>query len=161
MRIKKRLPGEPISEYWQNYYAVNSLTGCHVWQKALRHGYGVLTLDSVVWQAHRLAFKLHNPNISIDGWQINHHCDNRACVNPKHLYIGTHQDNMRDAVERKRFRGIKGSSNFFAKLTEEDIPAIRARLVNGESEASIGRDYGVDHKVIGRIGKRERWAHIL
>jgi DNA invertase Pin-like site-specific DNA recombinase len=98
-----------------------------------------------------------------------HKCDNRQCVNPEHLYLGTHSDNMRDRKERARTtkgekagpvqypERFKGSNNPASKLTEADVLTIRGRKERGDSYAAIARDYEVSKQAIYLIVKRKNW----
>jgi hypothetical protein len=75
-------------------YVVDS-NGCWVWQRCASSGYGQYRGRRV----HRYSYELANGPI-LDGLHVCHACDNKLCVNPSHLWLGTHQDNMRDAVEK-------------------------------------------------------------
>lgn len=79
-----------------------TLSGCREWQKALNNdGYGLIRNGAKIVSAHRLAYELANGPIPA-GLLVRHTCDNRKCVNPDHLLVGTNQDNTRDMLERGR-----------------------------------------------------------
>lgn len=79
--------------------------GCWEWMgPRMNSGYGSMTIDHKTYTAHRVMFKTAFPNLSISGWNVNHSCDNPACVNPKHLYRGTQKDNIQDQLKRGRHR---------------------------------------------------------
>lgn len=97
-----------------------------------------------------------------DGLLVRHRCDNRRCINPEHLEVGTAKENHDDMVSRGRrgSSGRKGEMNHQAKLRDADIPDILRRLAGGESQASIARDYKVNRVRIHEIATRKSWTHI-
>jgi len=107
--------------------------------------------------AHRTAWELtHGPIPS--GLCICHHCDNRICVRPDHLFLGTKDDNNKDAAS-KGFRS--GASNGFSKLTESDIIAIRTKYAaGGVTQQSIANQYGISAAHVSGIINRKFWNHI-
>ena len=84
---------------------------------------------------------------------IRHTCDNRKCINPEHLLLGTHQDNVKDRV--KRGRSAKGKKNGRSKLTERQALAVYNNKKNTRTE--LARKYGVDRQVIRKIQIGETW----
>ncbi len=106
--------------------------------------------------AHRLAWMIEHPFETLGpGEIVCHHCDNPPCVRPEHLFRGTMADNMRDRDSKGR--QARGSHNGRAKLTEADIPVIRA---SGESQAALGRRYGVSYQVIWAVLRGKTWSHV-
>jgi hypothetical protein len=93
------------------------------------------------------------------GLQVCHHCDNTLCVNPNHLFLGTQQENMEDMARkgRRRSLGLQGEAHGMAKLSVEDVRAIRD---SAESGMSLSRRYNVTDVLIGKIRRRELWRHI-
>jgi hypothetical protein len=106
---------------------------------------------------HRLSYELHFGEIP-GGLYVMHSCDNRACVNPAHLSLGTHEDNMRDMTEKGR--KPLGSRSSSAKLTEDQVSEIRRRHGGGEVQRDLAREFGVGHTSIGRIVRGEGWKHV-
>jgi hypothetical protein len=141
-------------------------TGCHIWTGGLtkQDGYGKFCIrekgnrnNNVGFKAHRLIYELTKG--PLNGLHVLHTCDNKKCVNPDHLRLGTHQDNMRDMVQKKRH--IFGLKSSFAKLTPDDVREIR-RLYNLEqfSTRALGKLYNVDGKHINNIVRYRKWKHM-
>lgn len=118
--------------------------------------------------AHRRAWTLTNGPIP-SGMLVRHVvCDNPPCCNPRHLAIGTDQDNSNDAVAHRRTtkgrsfieQAARGSRKPSAKLTESDIPVIRALVAAGRSHASVAAEYGVSKPAIADIVAGRTWRHV-
>jgi hypothetical protein len=148
-----------LIEKHANNYVVSS-TGCWEHQGHIHRGYGsakLLLKGSLLHlKAHRLAYYYHY-KIDPSPLLVCHHCDNKRCVNPEHLYVGTHEDNMNDVVERGRQRG---SSNTFSKLTEEDVLRIKKRIAAGEKYKDIAEDYCIKKCTIADIATQRSWSHV-
>jgi hypothetical protein len=107
--------------------------------------------------ASRVSWRLANGPIPA-GLVVCHRCDNPPCVNPAHLFLGTHAENMADA--RSKGRVNRGERNGIAKLTEGDVREIRRRRLNGELARLIAPDFGITHFNVYQIEKRRSWAHV-
>lgn len=126
-------------------------------------GYGMIRNGKRMALAHRVGWVLANGEVPL-GRQVLHHCDNRACVNPAHLYIGTNADNIRDKVERGRSRfphpERQGELHPMAKLSSEQVEEIRNRSTGARGEGRrFAREYGVSPSLISLIVNRKLWAH--
>lgn len=144
-------------------------TACRVW------GYGHFGLPQGSGykhvKAHRLAWVMTFGPIP-DGLFVCHTCDNRACCNPAHLWLGTNAENQQDAYRKgrsayqrdpERFSPPhwKGEAHHKAKLTEADVRHIRSlTLVRGDGPR-LARDYGVSTTTINTIYRGDSWKHIL
>lgn len=140
-------------------YRVDSDTGCWLWTAGYSaNGYGKLRVNGPLMGAHRLSYLLHVGEIP-DGMCVCHRCDNPACVNPDHLFLGTHADNMKDKHKKGRCVGPdrKGSKNTRAKLTEKQVKGIRAA---NEARASLAKRYGVSCTTIYMIRSGKSWTHV-
>ena len=115
-------------------------------------GYGQIQTPGRTVKAHRHVWE-ECFGLIPDGLCICHHCDNPACVNPAHLFLGTHADNMRDMREKGRVR--RGSKHPRSKLTEDDVRAIRLSAL---SNAELARRYQVTEPSIHQIVTRRTWA---
>lgn len=118
--------------------------GCHEWQALLhRDGYGKFSLDSKTVSAHRAAYRLLKGAIPT-GKMVLHTCDNRKCVNPEHLYIGTAKDNVRDKVERCSWWGTM-------KFTNEEIAKCKSLYESGLSQEEVGKRLNMDQTTVSRF----------
>lgn len=88
-----------------------------------------------------------------------HTCDNSICVNPAHLYAGTHKRNMADKVERRRQSRLPGEANPRRKLTEDQVYEVRS-LQGSASSAAVGAMFEVSPAAIQFIWNRKRWSHL-
>lgn len=132
-------------------------TGCWFWMKAIgKPGYGVAWFQGFCYGAHRLSFAAFKEPIP-PGANVLHACDNRACVNPRHLHVGSRTDNMREMRERGRAGDLYGEEQSGAKLTAEQVAHIRARLTAGEKQADLVREYGMASSTISRISTKKLW----
>lgn len=96
-----------------------------------------------------------------DTLQVLHRCDNRACVNPDHLFLGTQKDNIRDMMAKGR-EGFKpprclGSRHGSAKVTEDDVRAIRQSTL---STRELAGQYGLSWNVVRKIRIHQIWKHV-
>lgn len=145
-----------MNDRFKSKYIVSAHGGCHLWTgNRSKSGYGKFKLrDGTQARAHRIAWEIAHGPIP-DGLSVLHKCDVRACVNPDHLFLGTHTDNMRDMVRKKR--GLLGEMNGRAKLTADDVLSIRQ---SSGSDAQKALLYGVSESTIrhARIGRK--WKHL-
>lgn len=129
---------------------------CRDWHRGLfSHGYGQRRFQGRNMGAHRAAWiEAYGPIPA--GMFVCHLCDRKICIELSHLYLGTHADNTRDAVER--WRVPRGKRNGMSKLTDEQVREIRRRCNGGEACASVAKDYGISVSLASRItlGKARR-----
>jgi hypothetical protein len=124
------------------------------------HGYGLIRRgegDYANLEAHRASWELHRGQI-MDGLWVLHHCDNRPCVRPDHLFLGTSPDNHADMVSKGR--QARGEKTNTARLTESQVLEIRQRRASGERQTDLAREFSVSVNTIGNIFRRETWAHL-
>ena len=136
----------------------DTTSGCWLWLGAKdRGGYGRFLYDGKNRHAHRVIWILIFGSDPYDA-VIMHDCDNRACVNPSHLRLGTQADNIQDRVHKKRCFKPNGQLNSQAKLTEQQVRAIREEFANtGCSKAFLARKYNMSNSAVGRIVNNETW----
>ena len=116
--------------------------------------------------AHRFMWEAVNGRKLPDGHSVCHSCDNPSCVNPRHLFAGTHQENMDDMNAKGRAnnpeKARRGEFNGTSKLTDEDVREIRRRAVMGKkgNMTALAREYGIVHTALWGIVTRKTWKHI-
>lgn len=140
-------------------YSVNPVTGC--WN-VISHvpkndGYIRVGRNGLQIYIHRYSYELAYGPIP-DGFCVCHHCDNKKCINPVHLFLGTPADNIRDSARKGRMAHLYGETHGSHKLTEADIEAIRADKTSLQRE--LGEKYGVDRSNIGYIKRGKTWRHV-
>ena len=146
---------------------VNKTDGCWEWTAKViaNTGYGRIKINRKMVLSHRYSYIIHHP-LTIDLWEhreicVCHKCDNRKCVNPAHLFLGSYGDNLRDCIAKGRNPDRKGEKHPMVKLTENDVREIRTRYAEGGiTHEDLGIKYGVKRETIGYIIRRLNWKHI-
>lgn len=140
---------------------------CWEWTAAKYHdGYGQFYPNGSKSgaRAHRVSWCIHFGEIQ-EGLYVLHKCDNRACVNPNHLFLGTPLENVLDMISKDRHAqgevlSKPGESNPGAKLTEDDVREIRMFSSQGHTKVSIAAQFGVCDSLVCGIVYRSRWSHV-
>lgn len=133
---------------------VNKTEYCWLWTGCTNNqGYGRIRYNDITLLAHRVSWQIRFGEIPT-GLLVLHTCDNRICVNPQHLSLGTQKDNMLDANNKGRL--ISGEKHYNSKLTQEDVSAIKSML-SYRSCAEIGRMFGVSSRNISSIKLGQSW----
>ena len=147
----------PLELRFHESYIPEPNSGCWLWLANLDNkGYGRITVPNLGFVgAHRVSWEIANKRKTKKF--ILHKCDNPACVNPDHLYAGTQRDNIRDRTQRNRWRPDRGMAHANAKLTDENILAIRNDL---RSQRKIALDYKISQAAVSLIKTRRRWTHV-
>jgi hypothetical protein len=131
---------------------------CWTWTgKRDSDGYGVLYIDGGDFRAPRVAYELANDRAPGD-LMVCHRCDNPACVNPSHLFLGTGQDNTRDRNAKRR--QARGERSGVAKLTDAAVREIRAALSMGETQVSVAGRFGVTQATVSLVKLGRVWGHV-
>ena len=133
--------------------------GCWLWEAGKSTaGYGRFRREGCgqAVMAHRLSYELYIGEIPA-GLVVLHACDNPRCVNPHHLSVGSHRDNVLDRVSKKRsFRPI-GQLHPHSVLTEEQATAI---YLDGRKQRLIAADYGIRANHVSQIKTGKLWPHV-
>ena len=151
----------PVEDRFWKY--VHKTKTCWLWTgHSIRNGYGIIwcNLQRKQIVAHRVSYSMHNGNIP-KRMLVLHKCDVKNCVNPSHLFVGNHRDNMLDYIKKGFFKRRVGSESSRAILSEDDVLTIRT-LLKKEclSQYKIAKIYGVSRSAIGSINLRTSWSHI-
>lgn len=153
-----------LKERFDTKYDINPVTDCWEWKGAFYgNGYGNIMLENQrVTGAHRASFLIYKGEIPF-GLNVCHHCDNRSCVNPSHLFLGTDKENMQDMTDKGRRRSNTpvGINHCHAKLTNEKVLEIRRKYTPRViTLQDLADEYEVSKRLIYLIVKKQIWKHI-
>lgn len=149
-------PTEVERRFWSRVDKSAGDDTCWPWTAAkLPNGYGAAWREGRSQKAHRVAWELTFGSIPA-GSLICHHCDNRLCCNPSHLYAGSHWDNTQDMVRRGRH-----NRDGKAHLTPSQVLEIRRRhALGGVTLQQLGDEFGVTDVCIHFVVTRKTWRHL-
>lgn len=148
---------KPIKDSFHSRYVKDAVSGCWNWLGyTTSDGHGTAHHEGKGWMAHRLSWYLHRGPFDLS-LKICHRCDNPKCVNPNHLFIGTHQDNQYDKISKGR--QAKGSGHGRAKLTEQDVRRIRTEKC-GILPSALAREYKITLRAMINVINGITWKHI-
>lgn len=148
--------------------------GCTEWVACRnRQGYGEVTIEGRLYKAHRVSWRIHKGPVPQD-MLVLHKCDNPPCVNPDHLFLGTHADNAIDCKIKGRSPDNSGEKHYLwgkkhsnpatsdtvpsSKIKSKNIPDIIKRLANGETQASVAKSYEVRQSAIAAIASGRSYS---
>lgn len=146
--------------FWQRV-AKRGPDDCWEWTSTRTSvGYGCIRVNDIMMRAHRVSWQLKNgvisgPNKGPDAILVCHRCDNRGCVNPSHLFLGTPADNMADMVAKDR--SLHGSENHASKLTADQVSFIRSSPLSG---SALARMFGVTPALACALKRGIGWRRI-
>ncbi len=147
----RRLRGPAVDRFFAQVQ-MSADDDCWPWLGAKgRNGYGYFMYDGKVRSAHRFSYSHFKGPINPASLHVCHACDNRQCVNPRHLFLGTNADNMADAA--RKCRGA------MRKLTAEQVREIRA--ATGKFLRELAAQYGVSITQVSDIRLGKTWRHLV
>lgn len=124
-----------------------------------KSGYGLVWHDGKTRQAHRVSYELHNLPI-MDGQHVMHSCDNRKCINPEHLSLGSRHDNIQDMIGKGRHKTVNGVAHHNAKITPEIAAQIRVRYEpysRKNGSMALSREFGISQQTVYSVIQGETW----
>jgi len=157
MNRKGPKPIPAIERFWPK---VKKTDGCWIWTAGTDEGYGAISTThepdcGKKERAHVFAYKRLVGDIP-EGMYVCHKCDNRLCVRPSHLFLGTHLDNQRDKLSKGR--QPKGSQHGMAKLTDEQVTEIRKLYATGEYlQRELAEKFGIYQQTVSSIVRGTTW----
>lgn len=148
----------PKTTYDKFFARVEKSSDCWIWKGQKREGYGRLKIDGHFVGAHRISYEIHFGEFS-KNLCVLHRCDNPSCVNPDHLFLGSHEDNMKDMAKKGRGKSgrYSGQKHAVCKLTESDVLSIRC---DQRTQDVIAADYGVSRNSIYKVKARRTWTNV-
>lgn len=148
---------EKMQDYLVGRISVDA-NGCFNWlgSKNLK-GYGTLSFNGKNVKAYRMSYAVFRREIPV-GLSVCHHCDNRACINPSHLFLGTQKDNMADAARKHRMS--HGGRHSRIGLTEQRVLDMIAAYKSGMETTEVANKFGVNSRVVRSILKGDRWKYL-
>lgn len=157
----------PIDVRIQRQSTVNPSTGCWEWNgQKNQNGYGLFSIKRKTYLAHRISYETFIGPIPAGDHRgtmcVCHTCDNRACVNPNHLFLASQLENVNDMYAKGRANAVgpKGSAHGAAKLNEADVLSMRRLAKKGWKQADIAERFGVAFQTVSKILRGERWVHV-
>jgi hypothetical protein len=138
---------------------------CWEWTGSVGHnGYGRFRFGRRIVRAHRCSYELFVGAIP-DGLQVLHSCDNRRCVRPSHLFLGTNEDNVADRCRKgrsgKSAPHLRGEGNGRSKLTAAAVLQIDAACRSTRTQVSVAREFGVSGQTVNCIMRQRAWRHVF
>lgn len=132
---------------------------CWEWYGRIeKNGYGRITNRRNTQWVHRFMWERFYGPIP-KGLDVCHKCDNRKCVNPSHLFLGTRQDNMTDACVKNRMQ--RGEDRFNSVLNETIVREARQMHKNGMKITDIAKHFNIERTTIGNAIIRKSWRHVV
>lgn len=167
-RAQKEIKLTPADKarFWSKVDKSAGPDGCWLWTACKFHdGYGCFIIRKKLHRAHRLSFIIENGAIpqgdGHHGTCVCHRCDVRECVNPSHLFLGSHQENVTDKMNKGRGGQKRGEGNGRAKLTEVEVLQMRKDFQNGVfTYSDLAAKFKMDASSIKDAVTGKTWRHL-
>lgn len=164
MQIKRRYPRDvetPREELLRRFelkFIPEPNSGCWLWVGHVHHAtdYGWFCISRKPHKAHRVSWMLYRGLIN-GGLHVCHKCDVQSCVNPDHLFLGTHAENMADMARKGRAAGSLPGTAHNARVSPSDVILIRR---SPEPVKVLAKRYGITTASIHNIQNLKTWAHV-
>lgn len=143
---------EKDKKRFEKYFTKGKKNECWVWfGHTAENGYGTFRMPDKNWISSRFAYVLKHGKIPKNKL-VCHSCDNKLCVNPHHLWIGTHSDNMQDMLRKGRGNFAKGEIHCCSKLSDKQVKEIRSLFAQQKmNQVDLGKKFKVTQSNISRI----------
>ena len=140
---------------------VNKTDNCWEFIGQINKGYGKFYVPYIEKYigAHRYSWEINSGKIP-EGLLVCHKCNNKKCVRPDHLYVGSDKSNAEDVIKSNGKKDAKGSKNPAAKLTEEIVLECKKRVANGETYTNLAKEFGVNGVSISNAVRGISWKHL-
>lgn len=147
-----------VVEFWSKLSKQNGEDGCWEWTgyRTQAMGYGRVKFSGKVTYAHRVAYELAKGAIPI-GMCVCHSCDNPACCNPTHLWLGTRAENIADRDAKGRHSPVRSDGTSSAKLNWGIVRSIRISYCAGERISALAVRFGVVRSNIWAVVHNKTW----
>ena len=152
--------GDSVKAFWSHVDKTSHPGGCWVWTGSCnRGGYGQMKFNRKQRVVHRVSFELAYGFLPADMF-VCHHCDNKRCIRPDHLFLGTPRDNVMDSVAKGR--RCVGERHRTAKLRNHEVIEIRRRYHEDRTPCCLlALEYPVNAQTISKIVHGQLWKHLL
>lgn len=155
----KKNKKQTIELFYKNTIVPKNRDECWIWQCGKTARYGQIKINGIKVGVHRFSYEYFNGKIP-EGMYICHQCDQPKCVNPKHLFIGSSQDNMDDKIQKGRGKYCKGEKQAGSILSEQQVKEIKLKLKEGVYQRILSAEYGVSQTTIYKINQGIHWKHV-